>query len=241
MIRRVEKLPGIPKRTFKAPASAAGGSYWSPTSTKLLALGLTRPTGPRHIFNPIVYDDYETAKESRRDNLHLYLESGLYGDMQRVNAIYHSSNRPVFQTFLKQTVFNFLFNKRAINIQKYFDAKKLPGLFSYPYSTDQSWDNRGQMGDKARTVKGHQFVPQCKHRNDLNHVPAVVQCVAQDALWPEERSVKIYSRTFPGYFIIGLGRTMLLVVPLTQKFRTEYTVAWRRLTKDGLLKVVLFD
>ncbi|KAI1011979.1 hypothetical protein LB503_004249 [Fusarium chuoi] len=34
---------------------------------------------------------------------------------------------------------------------------------------------------------------------------------------------------------------MLLVVPLTEKFRTEYAVAWRRLAKDGLLTVMLYD
>ncbi|KAF5233165.1 hypothetical protein FANTH_12641 [Fusarium anthophilum] len=61
-----------------------------------IALGLTRPTGLGHDFNPIAYDDYETAKESRRDNIHLQLESGLHGDMQRVNGIYALSSGPVF-------------------------------------------------------------------------------------------------------------------------------------------------
>ncbi|KAL5602435.1 hypothetical protein FOBRF1_009968 [Fusarium oxysporum] len=145
------------------------------------------------------------------------------------------------QTFLKQTEFTFLLNERVIDVQKRFDPKQLPGLFSYPYSTDQSWDNYGRLSEDARTVKGHQFVPQFEHHNDLNHVTAVVQGVAQDALWLQDRSEEICFYRFPGYFVTEPGRSMLLVVPLTQTFRKDNQTAWRRLTKDGLLKVLLLD
>lgn len=75
-----------------------------------------------------------------------------------------NDNRPIgdgtdLQTFLKQTEFTFLLNEKVDDVQKRFDPKQLPGLFSYPYSTDQSWCNADQMGEEARTVKGHQFAP----------------------------------------------------------------------------------
>ncbi|KAF5602257.1 hypothetical protein FPCIR_1986 [Fusarium pseudocircinatum] len=87
-----------------------------------IALCLTRLTGPGHKFNPIAYDDCETAKESRRDNLHLHLESALHGDMQRVNAIYHLINGPVLpaakkrdpQAILKWLLFNKLLIGRGL-------------------------------------------------------------------------------------------------------------------------------
>ncbi|KAG4283192.1 hypothetical protein FPRO06_09865 [Fusarium proliferatum] len=67
-----------------------------------IALGLTRPsTGPGHDFNPIAYDDYETAKQSRRENLQLRLESGLHGDTLRVNGIHSLSNGRVFPSTMK--------------------------------------------------------------------------------------------------------------------------------------------
>ncbi|KAF5663473.1 hypothetical protein FDENT_13119 [Fusarium denticulatum] len=67
-----------------------------------IALGLTRPSsGPGHDFIPIAYDDYETAKESRRENLQLRLESGLHGDTQRVNGIFRLSNGPALPTTMK--------------------------------------------------------------------------------------------------------------------------------------------
>nr|RBQ85985.1 hypothetical protein FVER53263_06599 [Fusarium verticillioides] len=67
-----------------------------------IALGLTRPSaGPGHDFIPIAYDDYETAKEFRRENLQVRLESGLHGDTQRVNGIFSLSNGPVFPTVMK--------------------------------------------------------------------------------------------------------------------------------------------
>ncbi|KAG5821598.1 hypothetical protein H9Q74_000056 [Fusarium xylarioides] len=67
-----------------------------------IALGLTRPfAGPGRDFNPIAYDDYEKAKEGRRENLQLRLESGLHGDTLRVNGIFSLSNGPVFPTVMK--------------------------------------------------------------------------------------------------------------------------------------------
>ncbi|KAF5967313.1 hypothetical protein FCOIX_12024 [Fusarium coicis] len=67
-----------------------------------IALGLARPSARQgHDFNPIAYDDYETAKESRRENLQLRLESGLHGDTQRVSGIFSLSNGPVFPTVMK--------------------------------------------------------------------------------------------------------------------------------------------
>ncbi|KAF5533609.1 hypothetical protein FNAPI_12626 [Fusarium napiforme] len=67
-----------------------------------IALGLTRPSaGPGHKFNPIAYDDYEKAKDGRRENLQLRLESGLHGDTQRVNGIFSLSNGPAFPTVMK--------------------------------------------------------------------------------------------------------------------------------------------
>ncbi|KAF4415888.1 DNA helicase [Fusarium acutatum] len=156
-----------------------------------------------------------------------------------------NDNRPIgdgtdLQTFLKQTEFTFLLNEKAADVQKRFDPKQLPGLFSYPYSTDQSWLNYGHLGEEARTVKGHQFAPAYEHRSDLNHVTAVVQGVAQDALWLDERSQEIALMQFPGYFVKG-PRGLFLVVPLTLKFHAENSAAWRRLSKEGILKVKLWD
>ncbi|KAK7572691.1 hypothetical protein V3481_017881 [Fusarium oxysporum f. sp. vasinfectum] len=74
----------------------------------------------------------------------------------------------------------------------------------------------------------------------MNHVTAVVQGVAQDALWLEERKQEIASMQFPGYFVKG-PRGLFLVIPLTLKFYTDNSAAWRRLTKDGILQVILYN
>ncbi|KAF5548331.1 hypothetical protein FPHYL_9946 [Fusarium phyllophilum] len=67
-----------------------------------IALGLTRPpAGLGHDFDPIAYDDYETAKDGRRENLQLHLESGLHGDTQRVGGIFRLSNGPALPTTMK--------------------------------------------------------------------------------------------------------------------------------------------
>ncbi|KAF9769124.1 hypothetical protein IL306_013516 [Fusarium sp. DS 682] len=72
-----------------------------------IPLGLIRPAKgqPGHNFSPIAHNDYASAKEARRDNLQLCLQSGLEGDISRVQAINRLSHSPIVPPVLKSDPF----------------------------------------------------------------------------------------------------------------------------------------
>jgi hypothetical protein len=85
-----------------------------------IPLGLIRPAKglDGHDFCPIAHKDYETAKESRRDNLRLLLQSGLHGDTERVGAVHALSHGRMFPLVMKIDHFSnlkrLLFNELLI-------------------------------------------------------------------------------------------------------------------------------
>ena len=77
------------------------------------------------------------------------------------------------------------------------------------------------------------------HVDDNSHVAAVTQSDIQDIFWVHQAAREIKKVRSPAY-MVPRGKDdsrYYVVVALTKAFLDQFDAAWRRLTKDGQLRI----
>ncbi|KAF5670263.1 DNA helicase [Fusarium circinatum] len=128
---------------------------------------------------------------------------------------------------------------------KNFGDQHLPPAFEYGYSP-QPCDEKEMIALVDKNTGGE--LQACYNfDNDEDHLSAVNQSVIQDVLWVHREAEAIKEDKFSAYFVTpetgspADAYTLLLVVPMTKEWRDFHEAAWRRLTKDNLFKVRIYE
>ncbi|KAH7312285.1 P-loop containing nucleoside triphosphate hydrolase protein [Stachybotrys elegans] len=125
-----------------------------------------------------------------------------------------------------------------------WDESTLPPALSLPWGTDH-WYDYDRFKKLISEHKGGQYPPMLSYTDDNTHVAVLVQSLAQDIVWVEEAARAIRKTMFDVYFVANDNadpqRRFYVVVPLTEAFSETYAEAWRRLAKEGLLILDLYD
>ncbi|KAI5464674.1 hypothetical protein BGZ63DRAFT_451852 [Mariannaea sp. PMI_226] len=116
--------------------------------------------------------------------------------------------------------------------------------FSYPYGKDHYW-SLDRYRDMLGQERGHQFAQAWCFHDDNAHLAALTQSVVQDVMWLDVATDKIAEVRFPVYFVNAKpesedNKYYYVILPLSKDFIQEHDDVWRRLCKDGLLKLRLF-
>ncbi|CVL08874.1 uncharacterized protein FPRN_14657 [Fusarium proliferatum] len=128
---------------------------------------------------------------------------------------------------------------------KNFGDQHLPPAFEYGYSPQPVEES--QMTALVDKNTGGAFQACYNFDNDEDHLTAVNQSIIQDVLWVHREAEAIKEDKFSAYFVTpetgspADAYTLLLVVPMTKEWRDFHEAAWRRLTKDNLFCVHIYE
>ncbi|KAJ4055870.1 hypothetical protein NW756_002986 [Fusarium oxysporum] len=128
---------------------------------------------------------------------------------------------------------------------KNFGDQHLPPAFEYGYSP-QPFDEETMIALVDKNTGGA-FQACYSFDNSENHLTAVNQSIIQDALWVHREAEAIAKDKFSAYFVTpetgspADAYTLFLVVPMTKEWRDFHEAAWRRLTKDNVFGVRIYE
>ncbi|KAK9435854.1 hypothetical protein VB005_10657 [Metarhizium brunneum] len=124
----------------------------------------------------------------------------------------------------------------------------LPRPFRYPYGTSHNWKSESEYYEMLEENKGQQFFPRTSF-DDINELLTVLsQSQIQDIMWVQEDAEKMERTKLPVYFVqanddLDPEKDQLLyaIVALPPYFRTNFESSWRRLSREGKLKISVND
>ncbi|KAJ4855659.1 hypothetical protein T069G_09027 [Trichoderma breve] len=122
----------------------------------------------------------------------------------------------------------------------------MPVPFGYSYGEEHSW-NDARYDEMLPETKGKQFPLALTFDNDNEHVAALTQSQVQDIMWVHKAALEIAEIPLRAYFVPARDgpvyecKLFYAIVPLGRAFLEKYKEAWRRLTKDPLLTLNLWD
>lgn len=96
-------------------------------------------------------------------------------------------------------------------------------------------------------MQGHQFKPYYTFDDDQQNVCSNAMSQVMDIFWTHKTSCEILEAKVPAYFVPSSeeesanpnGSLVFAVIHLTEAFREQHKSQWARLTKDGLVDLVL--
>ncbi|KAJ4191927.1 hypothetical protein NW767_010835 [Fusarium falciforme] len=147
---------------------------------------------------------------------------------------------------LRQRHLYFVLAMAPADALKHYSSDRLPPLFIYPYSEDQSW-NLARFKKEMAASKGHQFNKAFGYSDDRSHVTVVTQSIVQDIAWIHDAAEEIKAVRFPVYFVpptsgdAAAATSFTVIVSVTKKFREQFEGPLRRLTKSEFLNLDLFN
>ncbi|KID89896.1 DNA helicase [Metarhizium guizhouense ARSEF 977] len=146
---------------------------------------------------------------------------------------------------LKSGRYTFVVRRAEPPFRVEWDVTKLPPPFQYPWGTDHYWDEQ-RYHDLVDANKGPHFAPAHSFDSDNSHLAVLTQSLAQDIIWVDRAAKEIYFQFRMRVYFIGIGNVVpshqyYVLVPLEPEFRTRFEAAWRRLAKQGILDLHIFD
>ncbi|KAG8408014.1 hypothetical protein J3459_018280 [Metarhizium acridum] len=146
---------------------------------------------------------------------------------------------------LEQRSYAFVVSLEHDKLSEDWNFDRLPAPFSYPYSTNHTWNSQSEYSAMLRNNKGHQFFPRTSFDN-INELLAVLsQSQVQDVMWVEAEAQKMRNTKLSAYFTPTTGEkeekteVYYEILALPPEYRTTFESAWRRLAKEGTLKILL--
>jgi hypothetical protein len=135
---------------------------------------------------------------------------------------------------------------------------RIPPPFSYPYGDDHSWDVEKYRNLLIATRSTSQFTPVHQYDDNNSFVAVATQFNVQDGmypgfrfvsmsdvsvLWLDEAARHMATEKFGAYFVRVPGQQQMayVIVALSKDFREDYDMAWRRLTKNVGLTLLVHD
>ncbi|KAL6825431.1 hypothetical protein J3E69DRAFT_366032 [Trichoderma sp. SZMC 28015] len=146
---------------------------------------------------------------------------------------------------LQQETYHFVVASPDQFLEKHW-AQEMPAPFRYPYGEEHSW-NDARYDEMLPEIKSKQFPPAVTFDNDNEHVAALTQSQVQDIMWVHKAALEIADIPLRAYFVpardgpVEECKLFYAIVPLGKAFLEKYEEAWRRLTKDLLLTLNLWD
>lgn len=124
----------------------------------------------------------------------------------------------------------------------------LPRPFRYPYGTSHNWKSESEYYEMLEENKGRQFFPRTSF-DDINELLTVLsQSQIQDIMWVQEDAQKMERTKLPVYFVPANDeldpredQLLYAIVALPPYFRTNFESSWRRLAREGKLKISVYS
>ncbi|KAF4996450.1 hypothetical protein FGRMN_4507 [Fusarium graminum] len=149
---------------------------------------------------------------------------------------------------LRQRHFFLVVASRIGPASKNFGDQYLIPVFHYGYP-DYQPSTKSEMAEFVNNNLGGEFQACYSFDSDSAHLTAINQSNIQDNLWVDRVANQIAAKKIPAYLAIysktGLPtvvNTLNLVVSLPKTWDIPlFDAAWRRLTKEDVLKVTIYD
>ncbi|WXC46458.1 hypothetical protein QX201_006156 [Fusarium graminearum] len=146
---------------------------------------------------------------------------------------------------LQQRVFFFVVRRPTAPASKSLGDEHVPPPFDYGYPAQPlEYDEMVAMVDGN---PGADFLASYGFSTDHDHMTVVNQANIQDLLWVDREATQISEEIHAAYFVtpetgaaIG-ARSLYVVFPVTQQWRIAHDAAWRRLTKNELFQVKIYE
>ncbi|KAI0901692.1 P-loop containing nucleoside triphosphate hydrolase protein [Annulohypoxylon nitens] len=157
----------------------------------------------------------------------------------------------IIAELLQKKQFFFLVTSPSDMLSKILDTGKCMAnsRASNPYGNNHGW-NVDKYKLQYSQIKSMRPLPAShSFHDDDEHIRSLEQAVVQDVFWLEMAADQIAQRRLVGYFVplngIPLSQsgsdTRYMIVKHDGIPSGLYKAAWRRLTKDGSLKIVIYD
>lgn len=146
---------------------------------------------------------------------------------------------------LQQDIFRFVV-AAPDQILEMHCAQEMPAPFRYPYGQEHFWDE-GRYDEILPETKGKQFAPAISFDDDNEHMAALTQSQVQDVMWVHKTALEIADIPLQGYFVparegpVAECDSFYAIVPLSKAFLDKYEDAWRRLIKNPLLTLEVWE
>lgn len=146
---------------------------------------------------------------------------------------------------LQQDRFTFVIPLPAKVIVGQWNESLLPPPAKLPYGQVHSW-SLSRYETQMQNIKGLQFEPSWTFEDDNDHLTALSQCQAQDVMWIDNFRREILAARCFAYFIpqdpsaTGVVTRYYAVLALEKDLKARNRPAWRRLSKDGDVDLLLF-
>jgi hypothetical protein len=144
----------------------------------------------------------------------------------------------ILDIFARRTEFTFAVQTQ--NTSPIKRSERQHPVFTYPYGNDHSWDENKFRRLLDETKSDKPFTANLSYRDNNSFVAVNVQFNVQDSFWLDAAAREIAAARWPAYFVdSGKDGMPCMVVQMAKDLRLRVEAAWRRLTKNASLQVLV--